>query len=117
MPKEVKVDFGPKFQQYLQQVQALADTKIEVGVNSEDPELQAAAYAAEYGASGSEEQPFMRPAMNQLKGEMGHLLKHGSIEALEARAQELVQERVEQNVTDPKLAADLSQSIETHVVE
>ena len=110
MPKEVKVEMGPKAQAHIRHIQEMANKKVQVEADS------ASAYAAEYGASGLVEEPFMRPAMFQLRAEMSDLLQMGGIEDVRKRAEQLVKEKAKRGITDTNLAYEIGNSVQARVI-
>lgn len=111
------LDFGPNFSKYLNNVERNWARTVEIHLVSEDEKLQKAAYDAEYGASGIEEQPWMRAAMDNLRGEMKEILKRDGIDAVEDRAKTLVNQAIRNHILDPELAEEMVNAVRVVIKE
>ena len=117
MPKEIALQFGPKLQAHIEEVQALAQKSVEVTVGNGDPALESAAYRAEYGASGAIEQPFIRAALLRIQPEIKELLRSGGIEAVRERMEEVAKQSARGHIVDPILAEKVGNAIQAHIVD
>ena len=104
--KQEPLDFGPNVSKYLKDVEQKWARTVEIKLDG-DEKLQQAAYDAEYGASGSEEQPWMMAAMDNIHGEMREVLRRDGIDALEERAKTIVDQSIRDHIADPELAEDM----------
>ena len=116
MPEQKKLELGPMVQGYADRVTAMTRQRVEVEVAGVDQDAVLQAYATEYGTSGFVEQPYLRPALYQLKSEIKDLLLEGGPERVRERLEELVREYAERNVDDPKLAHEISTSVRGSVL-